>query len=77
MNESDLNKNQYVEIRVEGHLDDPRTSQFGDMQVSRLPNGQTLIAGQVRDQAALFGILIRIRDMGIPLCSVRRAEQQD
>ena len=60
----------YYEIRVEGHLNDIRRDEFGDMSVTSLPDGQTQISGQIVDQAQLFGILIRIRDMGIPLLSV-------
>jgi hypothetical protein len=66
------NEIQVFEIQVEGHLDAVRASEFGQMRLIRLPNGQTLISGQVVDQAALFGILLRIRDMGIKLVSVKR-----
>ena len=65
---------QYYEIRIEGHLDDARACSFTNMCVTIQQNGQTLIAGNVVDQAALFGILIRIRDMGIPLVSVIHPE---
>ncbi len=75
MNESSPNKARYFEIRVEGHLDEARASQFAGMYVTLLPNGHTLISGAVLDQAALFGLLIRIRDMGIPLVSVMRGDQ--
>ena len=65
-------KSQCFEIRVEGHLNKIHNDDFDGMNISLLPNGQTLISGQALDQAALFGILIRIRDMGIPLVSVTR-----
>jgi hypothetical protein len=60
------------QIRIEGHLDDLRASDFCDMQVSLLPNGQTLLCGEIEDQSALFGLLIRIRDLGIQLLSLNR-----
>jgi hypothetical protein len=68
---------QYYEIEVEGHLDEAHLAEFGEMSVSLMPEGQTLISGRVVDQAALFGILIRIRDMGIPLISVNRRKQTE
>jgi hypothetical protein len=67
-------KSQSYQIRVEGHLDDSRAGGLEDMTINLLPDGQTLISGRVKDQAELFGILIRIRDMGIPLISVNRIE---
>lgn len=66
------NEGQYYEIRVAGHLDDARATEFGSMCVTRLPDGETLVSGRIVDQAALFGCLIRIRDLGIPLISVNR-----
>jgi hypothetical protein len=61
-------------IRIGGHLSDTRTSTLEGMHVNPLPDGHTLISGQALDQSALFGILIRIRDMGIPLISITRTE---
>lgn len=75
MEESNQNQFKYYEIRIEGHLDDAHSNEFGDLRVNRLPHGQTLISGRVQDQAALFGILLRIRDMGIPLISVSRKDE--
>lgn len=70
MNEKILiNQTHYFEIRINGHLSDQRKRNFEGYQVSRLDNGKTLISGEIKDQAQLFGILIRIRDMGIPLMS--------
>ena len=58
------------QIRIDGHLGDPRASCFQGLQIEQLPNGETLISGRIEDQAALFGMLIRIRDMGATLLSV-------
>jgi hypothetical protein len=60
----------YYEIKIEGHLDEARLAGWGEMRVSLSSEGQTLISGRIADQAALFGILIRIRDMGVSLISV-------
>lgn len=68
---------QYYEIEVEGHLDKARLAEFGEMSVNLAPEGQTLISGRIVDQAALFGILIRIRDMSIPLISVNRRKRTE
>ena len=66
----------FYEIRVEGHLRKKRVGDFWGMNITLLSNGQTLICGQVLDQAALFGILIRIRDMGASLVSVTCIEHK-
>jgi hypothetical protein len=62
----------FYEIRVRGHLSDYRTREFDGMNVELQPNGETVISGPVVDQAALFGLLTRIRDLGMPLVSVNR-----
>lgn len=60
------------EIRIQGYLDSQRASRFEDMTLTHLPQGITLLTGPVVDQAALFGLLHRIRDLGMPLLSVQR-----
>jgi hypothetical protein len=62
----------FYEIRIEGHLSDYRAREFAGMHIERQANGDTVISGIVVDQAALFGLLIRIRDLGMPLVSVKR-----
>jgi len=64
------NQTHYFEIKIDGHLSDHRTRSFEGLQVTYLTNGETLISGEIKDQSQLFGILIRIRDMGIPLMYV-------
>jgi hypothetical protein len=59
-------------IRVVGILD-PRWSEWFDgLTIAPQTNGETLLAGPVRDQAALHGLLVKIRDMGLPLLLVER-----
>lgn len=61
-------------IRVKGHLA-PRWEQwFEPMTITPQPDGDTLLAGPVVDQAALHGVLKRIRDLGLPLVSIERIE---
>jgi len=61
---------QHCEIRIAGHIGDPLIKSFDRFQVTKLPNGESLISCEIEDQAQLFGILIRIRDLGIPLLQV-------
>ena len=62
------------EIRVEGRLGAEWSSWFDGLTVQALPNGETILRGPVADQAALHGILVKIRNLGLPLVSVHRAE---
>jgi hypothetical protein len=62
------------EIRLHGHLDERRARQFEALKMTLLPEGDTLLCGPVLDQAALHGILSRIRDLGISLVYVRQVE---
>ena len=62
------------EIRIRGHLDDRWADWFGDLTITLDENGDTLLAGPVVDQAALFGLLRKVRDLGMPLLSVIRVE---
>jgi hypothetical protein len=60
------------EIRLKGHLDDRWATWFGDLTLTREDNGETLLTGPVIDQAALHGLLRKVRDLGMPLLSVTR-----
>ena len=60
------------EMRVHGHLDDHWSEWLGELAVQRQADGTTVLVGPVVDQAALHGVIIRIRDLGVPLLSVRR-----
>ncbi|MGE5549760.1 MAG: hypothetical protein ACM3ZC_04410 [Bacteroidota bacterium] len=61
----------HYEIIVQGHLDARRADCFTGLALKPLPDGVTLIAGLLRDQAELHAVLSRIRDMGITLVSVK------
>jgi hypothetical protein len=60
------------QIRIKGHLGRQWTEWFGGMAVTRVEDGETLLTGPVMDQAALHGLLKKIRDLGTPLISVTR-----
>ena len=62
------------EIRLKGHLDQRWADWFDGLQITLQDNGDTRLTGPVDDQAALHGVLKRIRDLGLPLLSVIRAE---
>lgn len=55
------------EIRIQGHLHGDWRDWFGEMKLSCVPDGTLALTGPVVDQAALFGILARIRDLGLTL----------
>ena len=57
-------------IRIKGQLDSQWTDWFEGLTITPEENGDTLISGPVNDQAALHGLLKKIRDLGIPLVSV-------
>jgi hypothetical protein len=58
------------EIRVRGHLDDRWSTWFDGMTLVLTDDGSTVIHGQVDDQAALHGLIQKVRDLGLPLISV-------
>jgi hypothetical protein len=58
------------EIRVHGVLDQKWASYFSPFSMIQV-EGDTVLTGTARDQAELFGILLKLRDMGIPLLSIR------
>jgi hypothetical protein len=68
----DHHEPELYEIRLKGHLDDRWAAWFGGLTLSALDNGETLLTGPVLDQAALHGLLRKVRDLGMPLLSVTR-----
>mgnify|MGYP001126634357 CR=1 FL=1 len=64
------------EIRVQGHLETSWASWFDGLSLCREGDGETVLRGAIVDQAALHGVLARIRDLGLPLVSVRRVTSE-
>jgi len=60
------------QIRIKGHLGPQWTDWFEGLTITLEENGDTLLTGPVVDQAALHGLLKKVRDLGIPLLSVIR-----
>jgi hypothetical protein len=65
------------EISIQGRLDERWESWFDGMTLSTDPAGTTLLSGYVVDQAALHGLLARLRDLGLLLVSVRRVPEDE
>ena len=61
----------YYQITIQGYLDQHWTSWFDGLTIAHEPNGTTTLAGPIVDQAALHGVLIKIRDLGLILLAVR------
>jgi hypothetical protein len=68
----DRSEAERYEIRLTGHLDAHWSAWFDGMVVTHQVDGTTRIAGPVVDQAALHGLIQRVRDLGMPLLSVMR-----
>src|SRR5215211_5106832 len=62
------------EIRLTGRLDAHWSAWFDGLTVNCENDGTTVISGQIVDQAALHGLLQRVRDLGLPLVSVRKVD---
>ena len=61
------------QIRVKGLLDQQRSVWFDGLAITHDKNGETLLSGPLVDQAALHSVLLKIRDLGLPLLGVTRA----
>jgi hypothetical protein len=75
MSEQSSRKAHVYEIRFRGHLDSARAHTFNGLEMIQDPAGETVLTGEIIDQAALHGVLNRIRDLGLPLLSVNRLSQ--
>ncbi len=64
----------FYQIRVKGHLDDKWSDWFEDLTITLESNGETQLSGPVADQAALHGLLQKVRNLGLTLLSVNRVE---
>ena len=62
------------EIRLKGHLDSRWAAWFDGLSLTNSSDGTTIICGPVADQAALHGLLQKVRDLGLPLISITQAE---
>ena len=63
-------------ITVLGHLDSEWSEWFDGLTITLLDTGETILSGPLVDQTALHGVLIKIRDLGLPLLSLTRVEPE-
>jgi hypothetical protein len=68
---------QNVEIRVKGQIDQHWSDWFDDLTVTHTDQNETVLTGPIPDQAALHGLLARLRDLGLPIVSVNLSEVAD
>jgi hypothetical protein len=71
---NDLDQPMVYQIRIKGHLGPRWTDWFEGMTITLEDNGETLLTGPVVDQAALHGLLRKVRDLGMPLISAVRVK---
>ena len=67
----------FFEIRVKGHLDDSWSDWLEGLEVRLLENGEMILLGQIRDQAALIGILNRLYGLNLSLLAVSEVNQKE
>ncbi len=71
---NDLDQPMVYQIRIKGHLGPHWTEWFGNVSITLEDNGETLLTCPVVDQAALYGLLRKVRDLGMPLISAIRVK---
>ena len=71
---NELDRPMVYQIRINGHLGPKWADWFGGMTITLEDGGDTLLTGSVADQAALHGLLRKVRDLGMPLISAIRVE---
>jgi hypothetical protein len=72
--DADPGQPMFYQIRLHGHLGPQWTAWFEGMTITLADNGDTVLAGLVVDQAALHGLLRKVRDLGLPLLAVTRID---
>ena len=67
---------QTVEIRIEGHIDKDWAEWLEDFSIVHQPNEEAVLTGKIPDQAALYGLIAKLRDLGLTLLSVNCEEDR-
>ena len=65
---------QQVEIRIRGHIDQTWADWLDSFTLTHTEQGETILTGKVKDQAALYGLIAKLRDLGVKLISVNSGE---
>lgn len=76
MESGEHSRREIYQIVVKGHLDSEWSDWFDGLTITLSDNGETLLTGPIVDQTALHGVLIKIRDLGLPLLSLTRIETE-
>lgn len=71
------NEPERYEIRIKGHLDQRWADRFEGLTITLEDSGETLLTGAVIDQAALYGWLRKVRDLGLKLVSVKQISTKE
>jgi len=66
---------QQIEIRVKGHIDERWSEWLDDLTFTHTDQDETVLTGTIVDQAALYGLVAKLRDLGLPLLSVNCVEE--
>ena len=72
--ESEHERLEVYQIVIKGHLDSEWSEWFEGLNIIKVDNGETILSGPIIDQTALHGVLIKIRDLGLPLLSLTRID---
>ncbi len=72
--ESEHVRQEVYQIVVKGHLDTEWSDWFDGLTITLVDSGETILSGPIVDQTALHGLLMKIRDLGLPLLSLTRIE---
>ena len=72
--ESEHEPLEVYQIIIQGHLDSEWSEWFEGLTITMVDNGATILSGPLADQTALHGVLIKIRDLGLPLLSLTRID---
>jgi hypothetical protein len=65
------------QIRIQGHLSQQWNEWFDGLTITNTDDGEALLCGPLADQAALHGVLMKIRDLGVPLLAVNRIAEDE
>jgi hypothetical protein len=65
-----------VEIRVKGRIDEDWMEWFEGLSITHTEEDETILSGEVVDQAALYGYIAKLRDLGLPLVLVKPSEEE-
>lgn len=69
-----MNRQSFIyQIRVQGHLSDPLSEWFAPLQITNEPSGEATLTGPLRDQAELYGVLLKLYNLNFTLIAVQRA----